>query len=316
MNPCNSSQRYEASHRIPARWQASDDSGQIKQHTMKPSKFLRPLCAGLAMLSSTAMGAFTFTDGDVILGFQSTSGIGQTKNLFFNLGSATSIRDNPVTGSPVVLGNLSTALTNTFGAGWYADNDIHFGAIANLRGLGLPFAPNQPVAGDPHSTFYVSAPAATIGSGTLYGANSFVPLSLTSTSTNLSGLEGILQAPLVQEAGNTLVLSQLDNPVQWQNGWTEWNPITNDAQGAAFNLFSGGIQQTFGKLTDTTYLDLQRILPTNTGANPTGVVGGGTYETTFAISSNGTIAMVPEPSSFLLVLGAGLAGVFRRRRND
>ncbi len=282
---------------------------------MKPSKCLRPLCAGLALLSSTAMGAFTFTDGDVILGFQATSGIGQGKNLFFNLGSATTIRDNPVTGSPVILGNLSAALTTTFGAGWYANNNIYFGAIGNLRSLGLPFAPNGPVNGDPNSTFYVSAPAATVGSGTLYGANAFVAASLQSTSTNLSGLEGILQSPLVQEVGNTLVLSQTANPVQWENGWTAWNPITNNAQGTSFNLFPGGIQQTFGKSTDATYIDLQRIVSTNTGANPAGVVGGGTYEATFAIFSDGTIAAVPEPSSSLLVLAAGLAGVFRRRRN-
>jgi hypothetical protein len=80
----------------------------------------------------------------------------------------------------------------------------------------------------------------------------------------------------------------------WNNSWTVRNPTP----GAAFGTFTGGIQQNFGKVTSETYVDLQRILATNTGAVPTGVVGGGTYETTIAISSTGVVtASTPAPAS-------------------
>lgn len=290
-------------------------SGHPKPHTMKPSKYLRAVCTGLALASSTAMGAFTFTDGDLILGFQATSGEGQTKNLFFNLGAGTYHRDNPGDlGNPTAIGNIGQALSNAYGSGWYGRSDVYFGIIGNLRSLGLPFAPNAPVAGDPNSTFYLSAPAATVGSGSLYAAGTYAAATLQSTSTKLGGLEGIFGS-LTQEVGNTVVLDQVANPVQWQNGWTKWNPIANSAQGIAFDAFGGGIQQNFGKGSSATYIDLQRVLADNTGATPSGVVGGGAYETTFAIYSDGSIASVPEPSSGLLALGAGLALAFRRRRN-
>ncbi len=285
-----------------------------QQHPMKPSKYLRAACAGLALASSTAMGAFTFTDGDLILGFQATSGEGASKNLFFNLGAGTFHRDNPGNNfGNAEIGNIGQALVNAYGPLWYSRSDVYFGVIGNLRSLGLPFAPNGPVDGDPNSTFYVSTPAATVASGSLYAAGTFVPASLQSTSTKLSGMEEIFSS-LTQEVGNTVILDQFANPVQWQNGWTKWNPISNNAQGIAFDLFGGGIQQNFGKGGSATYIDLQRVLPTNTGADPSGVVGGGTYETTFAIFSNGSVGAIPEPSSGLLALGAGLALAFRRRR--
>ena len=69
--------------------------------------------------------------------------------------------------------------------------------------------------------------------------------------------------------------------------------ILESGSGARHSVvFTGGIQQSFGKATPSTYVDIQRVLSTNTGAVPTGVIGGGTYEATIAISNTGAITML------------------------
>ncbi len=252
---------------------------------MKSKTKLYSIVASLGLTLQAIAAPFAFTDGDLILGFQAENE-GNSLNVFFNLGSGTSYRDN---GSQGFKGNIGATLSAVYGENWYSRTDLYFGVIGNLRGLGLPFAPNPPINGDPNSTFYVSSPAATAGAGSLFAANTFVAASLQSTSTNLSGME-LMLPQLVAEADNSAILDQTVQTVQWENGWTSWNPfVSPGAQGAAFNLFVGGIQQTFGKGGSATYVDVQRVLSTNTGATPAGVVGGGTYETTISISPTGAI---------------------------
>lgn len=260
------------------------------------------------MAASSAMGAFTFTNGDLILGFQATSGQGATQNVFFNLGAGTAARDNASIGS---LGNISTTLSSVFGANWYSRSDVYFGVIGNLRGnpnSGFQSAPA--VAGDPSRTFYLSTPTVDVGEGTLIAASAYPSSALGSAATNLTGTETMIVG-LTTEVDGAAILNQAAQPVEWANGWTAWNPTP----GASFGVFTGGIQQNFGKAEAYTSVDLQRVLSTNTGATPTGVVGGGTYETTFRIGSDGSISAIPEPSSSLLAVVAGTALIFRRRRN-
>lgn len=261
----------------------------------------------MAAASSSAMAAFTFTNGDLILGFQATAGQGNTTNVFFNLGSGTGLRDNPAQGQ---LGNIGATLTSAFGSNWYSRSDVWFGVMGNLNN-GNPGGgnPTAPVNGDPSRTVYLSQPASAQGSGSLYAPATFTSGLLGTATNNFNGLEAILPAATSQ-ADNATVLVQATKPVEWNNSWTAWNPTP----GAAFGVFTGGIQQNFGKVGSTTFADVQRILATNTGANPTGVVGGGTYEFTVAIGSNGSISAVPEVSSTLLLGAIGLSAAFQRRR--
>ena len=268
------------------------------------------LAVGAAIAASNAMGAFTFTNGDLILGFQATGGQGSTQNVFFNLGSPITYRNNPAVG---LVGNINTTLTATYGANWYNRSDLWFGVIANLNqqptsGIGS----RAQVDGDPSRTFYVSAPSATVASGALYEVGTYASASLGTAGTNLSGMEGFLPT-LPNLADGAAVLDQALNPVEWNNSWSKWNPFIAGGQSGSFGTFAGGIQQNFGKAGSNTYVDLQRVLATNTNANPTGLVGGGTYETTFAISSNGNISAIPEPSAALLG-GLGVLALLRRRR--
>ncbi len=277
------------------------------------------------MAVSSAKGAFTFTNGDLILGFQATGGTGSTQNVFFNLGSGVYHRDNPGynfgvgtngnnpfgTTGQTQIGNISTTLAATYGANWYNRSDLYFGVVGNLRGnANTGFGSAPAVNGDPSRTFYLSTPTINVAEGTLFGANTFPGASLAAGATNLSGMETMIVG-LTTQGDGAAILSQASQPVEWSNGWSTWNPTP----GAAFNVFTGGIQQSFGKAGVYTSVDLQRVLSTNTGSIASGVIGGGTYETTFRIGSNGSISAIPEPSSSLLAAAAGIALTFRRRRN-
>ncbi len=266
------------------------------------------LGVGTALAASSAMAAFTFTNGDLILGFQATGGTGSTQNVFFNLGAGTAVRDNATIGQ---LGNISTTLTATYGANWYTRTDLYFGVVGNLRGnANSGFGSAGAVNGDPSRTFYLSTPTVNVAEGTLFGASTFPGASLGAGATNLSGMETMIVG-LTTQGDGAAILSQDTQPVEWANGWTSWNPTP----GAAFNVFTGGIQQSFGKGSPSTYADIQRVLSTNTGSITPGVIGGGTYETTLSIGSNGDLSLIPEPSSALLAAAAGIALVVRRRRN-
>ena len=278
------------------------------------SRYVLAIAMGSALAASSAFGAnFAFTNGDLILGFQATAGTGSTKNVFFNLGSGVSARNG--VGMGTELGNIGTTLAGVFGENWYTRSDVWFGVLGNLNGN-----PNSGVGsraavdGDPSRTWYVSRAASTAGSAALINASTYVSSSLGTAGTNFSGLEGYLPN-LTAQADGSAILDQSANQTEWNNSWTKWNPIVGGAQGASLNTFTGGVQQTFGQSGSETFIDLQRVLSTNTGANPTGTVGGGTYVTSYSIDNTGAISMVPEPSSTLLIGVAGLGLALRRRRN-
>jgi hypothetical protein len=292
---------------------------------MKSTRHTWLSCACAAVLTvPSAMGAFTFTNGDLILGFQATSGQGASQNVFFNLGAGTYHRDNPGhafgdatsgnnpfgTTGQTAIGNVGATLTLVYGASWYTRTDLWFGVVGNLNQQPNTGVGSRPaVNGDPSRTFYLSTPAATVADGVLYAPGTFTSGALGIGGGNLSGLEGVLPG-LTTQGDGAAILSQSTQPVEWNNSWSTWNPTP----GAAFGVFTGGIQQNFGKSEDTTFVDLQRVLSTNTNASPTGVIGGGTYETTFGISSNGNVFAIPEPSAGILTILAGAGLVFRRRR--
>lgn len=247
----------------------------------------------VGLLAPTGMAApISFKDGDLILGVQAYGGTGSSQNVFFNLGAGPVLRDTPNRGQ---VGNIGATLTKVFGSNWYSRTDLYFGVIGNLNGespsgvFGKP-----PVDGDPSRTFYIGQPTALPGQAPLVPAGTHVSGALGSAATKLGGVEGMILGvnatpPLEAETDKSAILDQTAQPVEWNNSWSVWNPSIGQGLGPAFDIFNGGIQQNFGKTSDATYLDIQRILATNTGAVPAGVEGGGTYETTVAITRTGAI---------------------------
>jgi hypothetical protein len=223
---------------------------------------------------------FTFTNGDLILGFQATGGEGAATNVFFNLGSAISHRDN---GNLGVLGNIASTLSAAYGSNWYSRTDLYFGAFGNLNfGQNSGIGGQGPVNGDPSRTVYVSQAAATPGQSLLW--TGYTPNALGSSGNTFSGMEQMVVL-LTTNPDNSANLNQTIQPLEWNSGWTTNNPTP----GGAFGIFNGGIQQNFGKGGSGTHVDIQRILAYTTGAAPTGTVGTGTYETTISIGSDGSI---------------------------
>ncbi len=228
--------------------------------------------AGLALGANLATAApWPPAQGDLILGVQATGGMGSTDNLFFNLGPAHTLRDNP---SPGTVVNLDAELTAAFGAGWEARTDLYFGLIANRSnmppsGLGAV----APENGDPASTIYVSKAAATPGASIPWSG--FNVTALASAATKHSGQIAALAA--IGANGNSVAtLSQGANPVQWNNGWSKWNPVP----GAAFSIFTGGIQSAVN--ATVAHADVHRIVSTT---------GSGTYVTTVSLAANGDVTV-------------------------
>lgn len=280
-----------------------------------PLRFTLQLGMGMAMAASSAMGAFTVGQGDLVLGFQATSGTGQFTNVFFNLGSGVYHRDNPAGNNPfgttgqTQIGNIGTTLALAFGDNWFDRSDVFFGVYGNYSftsntGIGA----TAPFEGDPSRTSYVSQATDTIGGSLPWTGINSAALGLAGGAFN--GLKGTAST-LTPELDGAAILTQSADPVGWNNSWSAWNPTP----GGAFGIYGGGIQQNFGEIDDVTYIDLQRIVSTSTGANPTGTVGTGSIETTFAIGRDGSITAVPEPSSFALAMIAGLSFCMRRRRS-
>ncbi len=248
------------------------------------------LTLSIAACVGASAAPFAFTKGDVILGFQATASPGNSTNVFFNLGSGVSLRNN---GNAGLLGNINSTLSAAFGDNWYSRTDVYFGAFGNLNfgppGTGI--GGQGPVNGDPSRTVYVSQAAATPGQAVVW--TGYTSTALGSAAGTFNGMQDMV-VTLTANADNSATLQETTQPVEWGNGWRTRNPTP----GGGFGIFSGGIQQNFGKGGSATHLDLQRILSTNTGANPTGVVGTGSYETTISIGSNGSItAQVAVPGN-------------------
>ncbi len=236
--------------------------------------------SGLSAQPGTA-----FENGDLILGFQVTSGDGNEKNIFFNLGSAIDYRDGT---NQTSLGNIDATLSEVYGNGdgnvrWFDRADLRFGVIGNRSHLVPGFGAPAPVNGDPTATLYVSQPAAAAGQGAVSGVGSSTELG--NAGGRVTGLENALSA-LGLESDGAAILDQNEHlPAQWQNGWSVNNPASPSP---SFGVFSN-IEQHFGQGGDAVHVDIQRILATTTGANPSGPVLQGEYVVTISIDGAGNI---------------------------
>lgn len=254
--------------------------------------------AGLALLSSSAMAAWTFADADLVIGFQAAGGLGATTNLFYNVGDSYDFANG--TGTYGLLGNINDDLVATYGASWANRTDLYFGAIANRSNLAGAGTPGE---SDNGRVVYVSAATSTLG-----GSNLRATLgggSLGTTGSNYGGMKTFLLTATETANGDGVAsLNQAANPTAWANSWTTRNP---GLAGTAFGTLTGGIQQSFGKAGLENIIDIQRI--GQTSSTSTVRVG------SIVIGDNGNISAVPETSSSILSIIIGSAAVLRRRRN-
>lgn len=269
------------------------------------------LSAGAVVLTTTAQAVIVdFTPGDLVAGFFAPTGTGSDQTYLFDLGPATSYRDQAPGATFAVPTSLSLDLIATFGANWATRSDLYWGifGVANSAPVG------SAIDGDPVRTLYASralgaggARATPWGTGTIIGSTA-----RGSAATQMATVQNSLDvAEGTTNSGNhgALIGTNVNGSFE------EFNPPGQ--AGTSFSAFNPSILSNFGNGAAGADLDVFRILNNTTGASPTGTVGLGSYEGTFSIDGAGVVTYtnVPEPTSFaLLGAAAGLLGFARRRK--
>ena len=274
--------------------------------------------AGISAVAFPANAA-TIVNGDLLLGFRVTGGVGVGTDLIVNVGptgvaggNATVYRDANASIPSVV--DLGTELTAIYGAGWADRGDLSWGVIGarnststgggNLSNGNVPG--RSPFIGIAQSTStpgVQSSSAPIIDSTTNRAATSGQIIGI-NTKFDSGTDTGVSSAEAIYLASNTI------------GGYTE--------QQASFFGLPGGTETSNASGIDNTGLDLYWILNSNSGALDNGLavtsdVGTGVYQGSFQINSSGVVsfnaaAPIPEPSRALLG-GLGLVAlIFRRRR--
>jgi hypothetical protein len=238
---------------------------------------------GLALAVSTMpqsalADTFEFSDEDLLLGVQAIGGTGTSQNLFISLGNTVTIKNSPNQG---VVANIAADLSATFGSDWFERTDLYFGVFGNRSNLSPSTDPGISPQ-EPGRTIYLSTQTTTAGGAAL--RLQFGSSSLGTGATKYAGLRGVLTQSdpsnpddeFTATASGATILDQTTQPVSWANSWSGWNPTP----GAAFSVFTGGIQNNFGKGAEV-LVDVQRMVP----STPT------TYVTTVGIASNGAVRL-------------------------
>ncbi|RFC41927.1 MAG: putative Ig domain-containing protein, partial [Verrucomicrobia bacterium] len=239
-------------------------------------KHLLPAALGIALAGSAGAAPWPPAAGDLVLGVQASSNPGKDTNVFFNLGSAYQLRDNAEQGAVV---NIAADLAAAFGSNWFSRTDLWFGVIGNFSAS----ATGTQVNGDDVRTVYVSRAAATAGGSTLFDLSSNAR---GIAGGRISGLVGAVD-DLTKRGNGVVTLTKSGNPVQWNNGWTTWNPfVTGNVPGSGFSVFEN-IQNNFGKSSNgTSFVDIQRLTTGSTANNATV-----TREATVGITRRGDVVI-------------------------
>jgi hypothetical protein len=293
------------------------------------SKFIALATAVASVIAGASAQAQNpnFANGDLILGFQSKGGTGADKNVLVNLGNTATVFRNANTNSINLdnIVNVNSILTSTFGAGWFDNTNILWGAA----GVWANVIEGNLQNGDPEQSIYISKTRTAIGlDETIKNSTINTP-----TATNhTNGANNIIALNGAFETQTLLDQVALDNTTA--NTWEDFNVTSvGFVQSTAFGAYTGGIQQRFGAgtygvsnatgspVTIEGALDLYRAQSQN---NVSGQFDEGgplrvpQFQGILTIDNAGNVdfitTVVPEPSSALLLGVASVLGLGIRRR--
>ncbi len=294
------------------------------------SKFIALATAVASVIAGASAQAqnTNFAHGDLILGFQSKAGTGSDTNVMVNLGNTATVFRNANTNSINLdnIVNVNSILVATFGANWWDNTNILWGAA----GVWGNIIEGNLQNGDPEQSIYVTKSRTAIGANEEI-ANSTVTTPSASNQTNASNNIISLSNTFESRAGSPSQFSLLNTTA---NDWESFN-VTNGAfsQSNAFTAFVGGTQQRFGEASYGTSnatgspeaiegaLDLYRSQGQNnvSGQFAEGdTLRVGRFQGILTIDNAGNVdfltTVVPEPSSALLLGAASIIGLGIRRR--
>ena len=225
-------------------------------------------------------------DGDVILGFRATGGIGAGVNLEVDLGSVSNFYNGANSG--LTLTNLVRQdLINTYGANWGTRTDLFWGAAAtdgnaepdpNGKPASTMWATGVPTNAAPlrGSAGLQQNPAAAIGA-MYYGSSGSLGMSISTTNSSESAVI----------------------PNNLTGSWS-----VQEGSGSSFGFFSPKLD---GPVASVGTLDLYEVQPTTTFPRPSGTLLG-----SFILSQNGlsfqvAVATPPPVASFSATPTSGSA---------
>ncbi len=291
---------------------------------MKTSRISTTAKVAILAIAGSVVGALSasaqivsYTNGDLLLGVRASSGTGSATNFVFNLGASTAFRDNPEQG---VVGNIGTFLSATYGSDWFSRSDVSWGVIAAWNNNNPAFDPGIS-NGDPSGTIYASRASIGYGTSTAWGTpTAFTVTQVLQAATPMTGFaHSGNQVNGTFAFQNAIEGSALRGAYVNSTAGSSWTAYTSP--NADFTIFTGGIEQSFGGAGESSFVDLYRILATNSDPEELGTRGVGTYVSTISIDQDGLVSVgtapIPEPSAFAALAGfaaLGCAALRRRRR--
>ena len=215
-----------------------------------------------------------YTNGDLLLGFRATGGMGSTQTYLVNIGQASTYRDatGPITLNSI--GNIGTDLAATYGANWFDRSDLFWGIAGGIT---------PAVASDNNNTLYATREQTPFGSPTTpwdRRSNS----QQSSTNTQIAGLKNSFVSGNYSVTANSSISSII--PTSDANSWEDFNDGI-----LSFGAWNGGIEGTFANSSEGTALELHRMASSSTPGLP------GTHEGTFTINDSGVITFTPAASN-------------------
>jgi len=280
-------------------------------NTMQPQSNLLLNMLAIAGISASAFSAkaATFAQGDLLLGFNKTSGTGSDIVLTVDLGNSSQFVNAHTNGTNLTnIASLGTILSSTYGTSMLSSQDSTvFWTVAAANNTGTSITNNGVT--DTQKTSYVTR--AQEYTGLTINAYGQVTNDFTTSQTvrnTFASQIGAAQSSYANYESTTGT-----SPVAVPSYGTGW------ANSAAVSWGSPSLyaQGRFASGPTGTALDLYRILGQFTGSVTSQYLG------TFSINSSGevsfnttdpsTLVAAPEPSRTLLA-ALGLGGLLLRRR--
>jgi len=255
-----------------------------------------------AALSGAAFAAET--SSDLILGFRAFQGTGSGNNLQIDLGSADSIvAAANSAGGTATLGNLVTGATfgntgaNTidtiYGSSWNTRSDVLWAVVGSTTSGSDPL-------GYAKSTLWGSS----IANGS--ASSPWTPNTASSQNAGTSKI-GVLYANMTGTFQNKLTSvtgawSKQELPGSGSLGFGWFNPYTTQLENTT-NITGSYVSS-----------DLYSISPTDTGTGLATLLG--TIDITGTGAVTFTLAPIPEPSTYAMILGVFALGFVMLRRRQ